>query len=130
MSPKYNKRIITNILNNITSNDTVVFNMNPTSGLGIYQEGEIVYQGYSRATSTATAKVVYFNDNNLHLTNINGNFVSNLPIIGAISNSNYNFTSYSLSPQKFVQIDVLPNPADANGAEPWTANTIITEYPN
>jgi len=64
------------------------------------------------------------------LTNINGNFVSNLPIIGAISNSNYNFTSYSLSPQKFVQIDVLPNPADANGAEPWTANTIITEYPN
>ena len=31
--------------------------------------------------------------------------------------------------QKLVQIDIIPNPADANAASNWTANTIIREFP-
>jgi len=120
---------ITNILSNITSNDVVVFDVDMASGLGTYQEGEIVYQGFSGPMATATGKVVLWKNDAIHLTNINGNFVSNLPIIGLVSNANYVFKSYNLLSQKLVQIDIIPNPPDANGSEPWTANTTIQEFP-
>ena len=120
---------ITNVLSNITSSDTVVFNMNPSPGIGTYQVDEIVYQGYSVNTASATGKVVVWNNNNLQLTNINGNFVSNLPIIGLASSANYTFNNYSIVPQELARIDVVPNPADANATSLWTANTTIHEWP-
>lgn len=120
---------ITNILNNITEKDTVEFNMSPT-GIGTYQEGEIVYQGYSKLMSTATAKVVYWTNNTLHLTNINGNFVSNQPIIGVVSNSNYTFSSYKVVPQTIVTVDVKTNPPNANANTDYTYTTTITEFPD
>ena len=106
---------ITNILNQISSTDTVIFNMD-TTGIGKYQEGETVYQGYSLGTATATAKVISWDVNAtnllLHLTNINGNFVSDLPVWGMISNANYNFTEYNVTSQKpinLAEIIVTPN---------------------
>lgn len=120
---------ITNILNNITSEDTVAFNMANT-GIGTYQLGEVVYQGYSANQATATGKVVVWNNNTLHLTNINGNFVSDQPIIGLVSNGNYVFNSYQVLPQKMAIIDIKPNPIDAEVDEPYTYTTTITESPN
>jgi hypothetical protein len=104
--------------------------MDPTTGTGTYQVGEDVYQGYTRGTAIATAKVVaWSNDyNKLHLKNINGDFVSTQPIYGVNTLANYKFTSYNLQPQKQVQIDITPNPENANSTTPYTANTIITEY--
>lgn len=123
---------ITSIFNSVSENDVVAFTMDPTSGVGTYQIGETVYQGYSGPTAVATGKVISFNNNILHLKNINGNFVSSLPINATSSRSNYKFTTYSPTPQKMVQIDITPDPANANVAlaNTWTANTIITEYPN
>ena len=130
------KTSITNILNQISSTDTVVFNMSET-GTGTYQTGEIVYQGYSASIPTATAKVVVWNNNQLHLNNINGNFVSSVPVWGMISNANYNFTGYNLTSQQpinLAEIIVTPNPANvstanvANGKYTYTTN--ITEFPN
>jgi len=122
---------ITSIYNQISENDIIEFYVNPSSGVGTYQIGEIVYQGYSAPLAIATGKVVSFNNNILQLKNINGNFVSNLPIQSSSSNANYKFTTYNPVPQKLVQIDVRPDPANANVAlaNTWTANTIITEYP-
>jgi hypothetical protein len=121
---------ITSVLNQITAEDTVAFTMDETTGLGTYQIGEIVYQGYSHSTAVASGRVVFFQNNVLHLQNINGNFVSTLPIRSASSETNYKFLSYSPVSQKQVQIDVIPNPEDANVASIWTPNTTITEYPN
>ena len=109
---------ITNILNEISPTDTVVFNMS-TPGIGKYQIGETVYQGYSAGTATATAKVTVWNNSQLHLTNINGNFVSSLPIWGMISNANYNFSSYNLLsqiPVNLAQIVVTPKPENVDSA--------------
>ena len=91
---------------------------------------ETVYQGYSGPTAVATGKVISFNNNILQLKNINGNFVSNLPINATSSRANYKFTTYNPAPQKMVQIDIRPQPANANVSltSTWTANTIITEY--
>lgn len=123
---------ITSIYNQITEDDVVQFTMNPSSGIGTYQIGETVYQGFSAPLAIASGKVVSFNNNLLQLKNINGNFVSNLPIQSTSGSANYKFTSFNPTPDKWVQIDITPNPANANVAfaNTWTANTVITEYPN
>jgi len=119
---------ITSIYNQISDGDIVKFTINPSTGLGSYQIGEIVYQGYSPTMPTATGKVVVWSNNILHLTNINGNFISSQPIYGVNSLANYKFTSYNITPKKLVEIDITPNPSTANASSSYTANTIITEY--
>ena len=123
---------ITNILSDITSGDIVQFNMANT-GTGTYQTGEIVYQGYSAQESTASGRVILWENNILHLTNIQGNFVSDARIIGTRTNSNYQFTSYVAPAQKMATITVVPNPTTANSANAnvdYTYTTTITEFPN
>jgi T4-like virus Myoviridae tail sheath stabiliser len=120
---------ITNILNDITEADIVQFNLANT-GFGIYQTGEVVYQGYTINSATATAKVVVSSNNQISLTNINGNFVSNQPIIGAISNANYLFTGYTLQPTPYAQIITTSEPTDANASTLYTYTNQIYETPN
>jgi hypothetical protein len=104
--------------------------VNPSSGVGTYQIGETVYQGYSAPLAIATGKVVSFNNNILQLKNINGNFVSNLPIQSSSSSTNYIFTSFTSVAQKLVQIDTTPMPTDANVNTPYVVTTQISETPN
>jgi hypothetical protein len=120
---------ITSIYNQITDEDVVEFSMNAASGVGNYQLGEAVYQGYTAQTATATARVVLWKNNILYLDNINGDFISTQPIYGVNTRANYRFTSYNITPKKFVEMNTRPNPLSANATSPYTANTIITEYP-
>jgi len=120
---------ITSIYNKITEDDVIQFTMNSSSGVGTYQIGETVYQGYSAPLAIATGKVVSFNNNLLQLKNINGNFVSNLPIQSTSSSTNYTFTSFNPVAQKLVQIDTTPMPTDANVNTPYIVTTEISEAP-
>lgn len=124
------KNSITNIFNNISTTDTIILYMN--SGTGKYKRGEYVYQGYSPEISTATGIVSDFTSNNeLYLTNINGNFVSNKPIVGLTTNVSYNFSSYVMNPkQQLAQIVVVPNPVDAQANGNYTYTTDIQDVPN
>jgi hypothetical protein len=122
------KTSITNILNDITAEDVVIFNMGNT-GIGSYQIGEGVYQGYSSGTATATARVLSWSNSKLHLTAINGNFVSSQPIYGMVTNANYNFTSYQVAPSVLSEIVVVPNPTTANANSLYTYTKTITENP-
>jgi len=121
---------ITSIYNYISPEDTINFDLEP-GGTGDYRTGEYVYQGFTLGTATATAKVSVWDATNhiLSLVTLDGNFISSLPIIGSTSRANYSFTSYTPTLGKQVQIDITPNPANANAASVWTANTVITEYP-
>ena len=121
---------ITSVLNQIGPEDVILFNMNANSGFGNYQVGEIVYQGYSAGTATATGKVILWNNNTLHLTNISGNFVSNIPIRATSSSTNYTFSSYSPTPETLARINVTPSPTDANVNIPYNITTEISEFPN
>ena len=120
---------ITNILNNISADDVVAFNMS-AAGVGSYQAGETVYQGYTAASPTASGKVISWNNNILRLTNINGNFISSQPIYGVNNNASYTFTSYQIQPQKYAQIIAVTNPTDANANSYYTYTNVIQETPN
>jgi hypothetical protein len=128
-TPKLIRTSITNILNDIRETDIVTFRMTANTGVGKYQAGEIVYQGYSPQISTATAKVVSWNSGNnvLHLTNINGNFVSSQSIVGVNTNANYTFNSYQVPTANLATIRITPNPITANANSDYTYTTTITE---
>ena len=123
------KESITSIYQSISPTDQVQFTMDVPTGLGTYQIGETVYQGYSSGTATASGKVSYWNNINyaLVLTNINGTFVNTMPIVGASTQTSYKFTSATPTPYKMATVDVKVEPPTANITDLWTANTTITE---
>jgi hypothetical protein len=123
------KTSITNILNDIGPDDVVAFNMS-AAGVGSYQAGETVYQGYTAVSPTASGKVISWNNNILRLTNINGNFISSQPVYGVNNNASYTFLSYQIQPQKYAQIISVTNPTDANGNVSYTYTNVIQETPN
>lgn len=130
-SAKVIKTSITNILNDITPEDIVAFNMT-VPGIGTYQIGETVYQGHSYHTASATAQVVGWNNNILLLKNVSGHFVSQEPIYSINSNANYVFDSYNpagTNNQMYVRLTSSVNPANANASSLYTTNTSIIEYP-
>ncbi len=100
---------IVTINNKVTNTDIVRFEMETNEGYGDYQLGETVYQGYSLGTASATAVVSDWNSPILQLTDINGSFVSTLPINGMRSSANYRFASYESLENQFVEIDMQGN---------------------
>lgn len=130
---------ITNIYNDITAEDQIQFNLTQT-GVGEYQAGEIVYQGYSIGSATATAQVVSSDslNNTITLQNINGNFVSSIPLIGMVTGTSNYYSSYNFITMKFAEIDSYANVSmdgtyvtmDQNATfdNSNTITTIITEY--
>lgn len=116
---------ITNVLNNISSTDILKFTLN--SGVGIYKVGEYVYQGVSLNLPTASGVVNSYSNNSLKLQNIKGNFVSNMQIIGAESLAKHTFSTVTGAYEKYAQIDVYPNPTNANANSSYTYTTIIKE---
>ena len=123
------KQSITNVLSSITKEDIYAFSLSMLEGFGTYKVGEVVYQGYSLNTSTATAKVVSFNGTDLKLSDIDGNFVSNLPLKGSLSNASYHYTAFTPPVVKMATVDVRVEPPTANVTDNWTANTTILEFP-
>ncbi len=99
------KHSIVSIFNRFTSEQTVQFTMDTSEGYGVYQIGESVYQGVSVNSPSATGKVVNWANDKLSLTDINGDFISTMPIYGSTTGANYKFLSYDLVPRKLVQID-------------------------
>ena len=117
-------------MNDIGAEDIVAFEMS-TPGIGTYQVGETVYQGFTYSNAVATGKVVLWSNNILHLTNINGNFISSQPIYSINNNASYTFVGYNLdgvTSQKMADIVIEPNPTTANANSLYTYTTTITEY--
>jgi hypothetical protein len=124
------KTSITNILNNIPTDQNIIFNVSP-GGNGIYETNELVYQGTNPALSTASGKVVKWlpANNELTLTNLTGNFVSNThPLIGQTTNAKWFFNSYELVQNNYSTITITPNLTTANANSNYTYTTVIKEY--
>jgi len=120
---------ITNILNNIPTDQNIIFKVN-AGGNGTYKTNELVYQGINPSLSTASGKVVQWlpANNQLTLTNLTGNFVSNtFPLIGQTSNAKWIFNSYKIVQNNYSTITITPNPTTANANSNYTYTTVIQE---
>lgn len=131
VSDKLITHSITSILDYASSDDIFDLTLNPSTGTGTYKVGELVYQGPSIPIATASGRVVSHNTTNniLKIKNINGNFVSNMPLVGSQSRTSYLYTQYSpAANNKLIQIDTTVSPPGANVSSNWKANTVITEF--
>jgi hypothetical protein len=130
--PKIIKRSITNIYDDTILADTnIKFNMSQ-SGIGSYQEGEIVFQGYSLDSATATAVVLYWDPDIsvLVVKDLIGNFVTSNPIYGRTTGSTRVLESYEITPQKLSQVTVTPDPYTANANSNYTYMVRTEVYPD
>jgi hypothetical protein len=130
--PKIIKKSITNIYDSTLSDSALIeFKLVP-GGLGDYQEGEFVYQGFGLDNSTASAQVTVWNSNlvRLQVNNLTGNFVSGKPIYGQKTGAVYTIQEGMVQPSHLVRVEVEPSPNTANANSDYLYNTTITEFPN
>lgn len=126
-------KIIRTSITNMFIEDTygsVTVKMN-TGGFGAFKINEIVYQGYSYETSTATANVVNWNANtrNLVINNLHGHFISGQKVIGLSTNSTWTANTFSSNTSNTVNITVTPNPSNVVLPNNYTYTTVITKLP-
>jgi len=108
------------------------------TGLLRYSPGELVYQGPSLAEATAYGTVASFantvtgNANAaLYVYGVNGRFVANQNVYGALTAASWNVYAVPNTAQtQVVQIEVTPNPANANAQFDFGYTTTIFETPN
>jgi hypothetical protein len=130
--PKIIKHSITNIYDDATLSKSVIeFNMS-SSGIGDFQEGELVFQGYSLDSATATATVLYWDASRhvLVVKDLIGNFLTSNPIYGRKTGATRILQSHAITSEKLVSVHVKPNPLDANANSNYTYTTSIYEFPN
>jgi hypothetical protein len=98
---------------------------------GTYKIDDFVYQGNNYQTATAIAQVIQWNQNTGHLTlgGAQGQFKVNSTIKAVSTNASYNLASFDASPLKLVNIDIVPNPLDAEPGDDYGYTTTITEWP-
>ena len=129
--PKIIRSSITNLLDDTSLHDkSIVLNM--TNGFGNYEQEEVVYQGYSYDTATATAKVSYWlpTANTLTIKDLSGHFVTNANVIGSSTHSTWKLNSYKIQSSNLVNITITPNPSNVVLPNNYTYTTTITEFPN
>lgn len=91
-------------IDSVNEDDSYAINLEiePTSGSGVYENKEIVYQGASLQLATAKATMQFFNEqtNLVKVTNIVGEFLTGQTLYGDTSGAEYTLISY----------DALDNP--------------------
>jgi hypothetical protein len=102
------------------------------NGYGDYGNKELVYQGQSLDYAYATGKVQLWdaNANTIIISDVCGDFKLNQPIIGSETLSIHIPIAPSVNTVIAMRITTTADPTNANANSYWTANTIVTEYPN
>ena len=134
----------TNIIRTVTANtfnDT--FNLSNTrkltvnsaagsGGTGTFKVGELLYQGDSFDTATATTYVESWSPstNALVVVDTTGVLKEGKFIFGAVSNAAYNIISFSTNDFQLSQIQITPDPNTANVNTAFGFDTTVEEFPN
>lgn len=128
--PAIIKTAITNIYADTTITNPLTVMVMDSGGTGDYQDREIVFQGPSQGSATATANVISWDELNLKLyvDSVQGNLSSNVLVVGSNTNATWNVTSIYPSNLPATVITVTPNPPTANADDNYTITTNIQEY--
>lgn len=145
--PTIQQDVIRQVLVNIYDNksidsDSLVFEL--SDGSGRYIVGENVYQGQTLSTASASGIVKSFDvdKKKLVVSGVDGVFMTNTFLTGESSFAQYEIdrlltVNESIGGKKYesvvkdtpvVNIDITPEPKDANPDDDWDYNIKITEY--
>lgn len=118
---------------NLTNSRKVTVNSAAGSGgTGTFKLGELLYQGQSYETSTATSYVDSWSPstNTLIVVDTSGVLQSGKFITGAVSNASYNIISFATNDNQLLNITVTPDPIGANVNTAFGFDTTVEEFPN
>jgi hypothetical protein len=131
-TPKIIREINTNIYNDPSLKAGYIIRINTSDGNnGTYKIDDYVYQGPDYQTATAVAQVVEWNQQTgrLVLGGAQGQFNVNNVITAVSTNASYNLASFDASPLKLVNINIVPDPIDAEPTDDYGFTTTIREWP-
>lgn len=135
--PKSDPRLIRKVITNIFQDPSIIAGyitrLNMVSGnSGTYPVDTLVFSGPSYTTAKAYGIVTGWNANTgkLSLGAVQGQFTANDVVKSISSNAAYTIQSFDTTPLKLVEIDIVPDPLDANPDDAYGYSTTITEFPN
>jgi hypothetical protein len=127
------RRVFANIYNDESLKAGNIIKINTTEPLANsnFKVNDIVYQGANYQTATAYGYVLSWHDetNRLVIGGSQGQFKVNNTIRAASTNAVCNIASFDITPIKLAQIQIDPNPIDAEPDEDFGFTTTITEWP-
>jgi hypothetical protein len=103
-----------------------------TGGQGIYQVGELVYEGRTLSSANASAFVKSWDNtsNTLVVTDTNGILKIGKTITGAISNATFTIASFEVNDNQLLKVVVTPNPSTANANTAFGYDEYIQQFPD
>jgi hypothetical protein len=127
------RRVFANIFNDpsIQAGNIIKINTSEPAANGTFRPDDVVYQGTTYQTATAYGYVLAWHPetNRLVLGGAQGQFKVNNTIRAVSTNGVCNIASFNADPIKLAQIQIDPNPINANPDDDYGYTTIITEWP-
>lgn len=127
------RRVFANIFNDpsIQVGNIIKINTTEPAANGTFKPDDIVFQGPTYQTATAYGYVLSWHPetNRLVIGGAQGQFRVNNTIRAVSTNAVCNISSFNADPIKLAQIQIDPNPIDANPDDDYGYSITITEWP-
>ena len=102
------------------------------TGSGNYKIGELVYEGPKVNSANVSAFVKAWDNtaNQLIVSDVAGVLKTNTYLKGAVTNTSYRISTFSVNDNQLVNLTVTPDPSTANANTAFGFDETIEEYPN
>lgn len=125
------RNVQANTYNN-TWNDTGERKVALTSGTGNYKVGELVFEGRTASAANSAGYVKAWDPvaNNLIINDVSGLLTVGSVLKGAVTNTAYTISSFSINDNQMTNLTVVPSPFAANVNTAFGFSETLEEYPN
>ena len=130
--PKIIRSVYTNIYNDPSLKAGYLVRINANNSSGVFKAEDLVYQGNSYRTATAYGTVISYNADydKLILGATQGTFKTNSTIHAVSTNGVCRIESFDTNPLKLAEINIQPDPTNAEPTDDYGYDITITEWPD
>lgn len=130
--PKIIRSVYTNIYQDPSLQSGYITRINTANANGVFKVDDMVYQGNTYQTATAYGSVVKYNSNTnqMIIGATQGTFRVNTEIRALSTNGVCTLDSFYITPMKFAEILITPDPANAEPTDDYGYNITVTEWPD
>jgi hypothetical protein len=130
--PKIIRSVYANILQDPSLQSGYITRINVANANGVFKVDDLVYQGNTYSTATSYGTVVKYNSNTNQMVigAVQGTFKVNNTIRAVSTNGVCTLDSFYVTPMKFAEILITPDPSNAEPTDDYGYNINITEWPD